>query len=110
MFRVKAALLIAFFSVTSFTACATDGETVALPESATPVAPTEAATATEVQSVTGGEIEAAAGIETTTYYYSDPAKTNLVGWCIQRTCPPKGRTCSGITNTPYREIEQSDCF
>lgn len=77
-----------------------------------PEAPAEApATATEMQSATvnGGDVGIAA-IETHTYYYSDPAKTNLVGWCIQRTCPPKGRTCTGNTNTPYREIEQTECF
>jgi hypothetical protein len=73
-----------------------------------PVTPDPAAETTPATPVMDEVVELSAGVETETTYYSDASKTVQVGFCIQRTCHPKGRTCSGQV-TIHKTIIQGPC-
>lgn len=55
------------------------------------------------------ELSPQAGQLRWTIYYAEPAHINEVGYCVLRTCPPKGTTCSG-TKTSYTEVYFDSCL
>jgi hypothetical protein len=96
---IAAALAIGVFAVAS-AGSEPAPALAAPPASAVEVAP--------VMPATDEVVGFSAGIETETIYYSDASKTVIVGSCLQRTCHPKGRFCTGTTSA-FRDIIQTPC-
>jgi multidrug efflux pump subunit AcrA (membrane-fusion protein) len=101
---IAAALAIGVFAVASA------GSEPAPAPAAPPASPVEI-TPVEVTPVTPATDEVvglSAGLETETIYYSNASKTVIVGSCLQRTCHPKGRFCTGTTSA-FRDIIRTPC-
>lgn len=92
MSRIKAALLIAFFSASALS-CAADSDDA-----------TEATSSQEAAVVPSSE-SPAAGLVIRTVFYSDASHSTVVGTCVFRTCIPKGRTCTGVQTEFFAEFE-----
>lgn len=44
-----------------------------------------------------------------TTYYSNAAHTTEVGYCFFSTCGGIQNSCTGITTSPYVQVQQSSC-
>jgi hypothetical protein len=123
MFRINAALICALLAGAACAVESSDPSVIVEPAAA----PVEQEAAAALPDAEAGPIELAAddaslaaaptalepgdpgsGEIVRTTFYSNAAKTTIVGSCYFRSCAPKGGSCSG-RRTAYSEVVKSEC-